>query len=56
MAVDGAVAGAAASIASPDGDDEQVRNVDTGLEVIDQNPACLAQRGDGIDASRIALA
>ena len=36
-----AVATCVASIASPDGQDEHVRNFDTGVDVIDQDPECL---------------
>lgn len=34
------VATCVASIPGPDGDDEQVRNVDTGVDVVDQDHPC----------------
>ena len=36
-----AVATCAASIVGPDGQDERIRNFDSNVDVIDQNPVCL---------------
>ena len=40
LAAAGAIASCVASIPGPDGDDEQIRNIDTGVDVIDQDHPC----------------